>query len=383
MHEHIDEMGIINMNGRIYDPLIGRFMSADPYIQAPDDLQSHNRYAYVMNNPLNLDDPSGYFSISRAWKRVWHNPLFKAAIGIVVAIYAPALLNWIAPSLFGASSLATAVATGALSGFASTGTLKGALTGALTAGLMFGAGEIGQALKLESGGLGKIALHAGAGCLSSVAGGGSCKSGAISGALGEAGLNIKTEGIALGAVKGAMLGGIGSKLAGGKFADGAQTGAFGYLFNECMHTKACGFGGTESYSGSDPLLDKSGRVVSGGDGKPVLMPMGTNMEAFAKDASISDLGKFSRGGSWDLQTQSSLRSPGENFEQRYIDAATVAIGVHAAAAGIPLNVSLGMQNINAGSYRNSYTDKFPLSDDFTRLPLRNIQNTKIGYGLYK
>jgi hypothetical protein len=48
------------MNGRIYDPLIGRFMSADPYIQAPDDLQSFNRYAYVSNNPLNYTDPSGY-----------------------------------------------------------------------------------------------------------------------------------------------------------------------------------------------------------------------------------------------------------------------------------------------------------------------------------
>ena len=35
MHEHLDEMGLIHMNGRIYDPLIGRFMSADPFIQAP------------------------------------------------------------------------------------------------------------------------------------------------------------------------------------------------------------------------------------------------------------------------------------------------------------------------------------------------------------
>ena len=59
MHEHLDEMGIIHMNGRVYDPLIGRFMSADPNIQAPGMLQSYNRYAYVMNNPLNLTDPSG------------------------------------------------------------------------------------------------------------------------------------------------------------------------------------------------------------------------------------------------------------------------------------------------------------------------------------
>ena len=228
------------MNGRIYDPLIGRFMSADPYIQAPDDLQSHNRYAYVMNNPLNLDDPSGYWSISKAWKKVWKNPIFKALVGIAVAFYAPALLQTWLPSLFGAvgtTSFVTTVTTGALSGFASTGTLKGALTGAFTAGLMFGAGEIGQALKLESGGLGKIALHAGAGCLSGMAGGGSCKAGAIGAALGEAGLNIDTGGSqVLGTIKGAMLGGIGSKLAGGKFSDGATTGAFGYMFNELLHS---------------------------------------------------------------------------------------------------------------------------------------------------
>jgi RHS repeat-associated protein len=61
-HEHLDEMGVVHMNGRIYDPLIGRFMSADPFIQAPDNLQSYNRYSYVMNNPLTLTDPSGYFS---------------------------------------------------------------------------------------------------------------------------------------------------------------------------------------------------------------------------------------------------------------------------------------------------------------------------------
>ena len=33
MHEHLDEVGVIHMNGRVYDPLIGRFMSADPFIQ--------------------------------------------------------------------------------------------------------------------------------------------------------------------------------------------------------------------------------------------------------------------------------------------------------------------------------------------------------------
>ncbi|GBL06321.1 RHS repeat-associated core domain-containing protein [Glaciecola sp. KUL10] len=59
-HEHVDNAGLIHMNGRIYDPVLGRFMSADPYIQAATNAQSLNRYSYVWNNPLNATDPSGY-----------------------------------------------------------------------------------------------------------------------------------------------------------------------------------------------------------------------------------------------------------------------------------------------------------------------------------
>ncbi|HET7569427.1 MAG TPA: RHS repeat-associated core domain-containing protein, partial [Gammaproteobacteria bacterium] len=47
-------------NGRVYDPNIGRFTSADPYIQAPVQSQSLNRYSYVWNNPMTFTDPSGY-----------------------------------------------------------------------------------------------------------------------------------------------------------------------------------------------------------------------------------------------------------------------------------------------------------------------------------
>lgn len=59
-HEHLDAVGLIHMNGRVYDPELGRFMSADPFVQAPYNSQSYNRYSYVFNNPLSFTDPSGY-----------------------------------------------------------------------------------------------------------------------------------------------------------------------------------------------------------------------------------------------------------------------------------------------------------------------------------
>jgi len=60
-HEHLDESGLIHMNGRIYDPRLGRFLNADPAVQQEYNLQNFNRYSYVLNNPLNATDPSGYF----------------------------------------------------------------------------------------------------------------------------------------------------------------------------------------------------------------------------------------------------------------------------------------------------------------------------------
>ena len=60
-HEHLPEFGLINMNARLYDPMIGRFLSPDPYVQAPDFTQSYNRYSYCLNNPLIFSDPDGKF----------------------------------------------------------------------------------------------------------------------------------------------------------------------------------------------------------------------------------------------------------------------------------------------------------------------------------
>jgi RHS repeat-associated protein len=84
-HEHLDEVDLIHMNGRVYDPAIGRFISADPFIQSSRDLQSYNRYSYVLNNPLSLTDPSGYFSFKKFWKSF--KQVAKVAIVIGVAYY--------------------------------------------------------------------------------------------------------------------------------------------------------------------------------------------------------------------------------------------------------------------------------------------------------
>ena len=58
-HEMLPEFGLINMNGRVYDPTLGRFLSPDNYVQMPDNTQSFNRYSYCINNPLKYVDPSG------------------------------------------------------------------------------------------------------------------------------------------------------------------------------------------------------------------------------------------------------------------------------------------------------------------------------------
>ncbi|MDN3675585.1 FG-GAP-like repeat-containing protein [Flavobacterium branchiarum] len=58
-HEHLQSVGLINMNARLYDPMLHRFLSVDNYIQDPTNTQNYNQYGYVLNNPLKYTDPSG------------------------------------------------------------------------------------------------------------------------------------------------------------------------------------------------------------------------------------------------------------------------------------------------------------------------------------
>ncbi|RKD92654.1 FG-GAP-like repeat-containing protein [Mangrovibacterium diazotrophicum] len=69
-HEYLEDFKLYNMNGRMYDPVVGRFLNPDPAVQAPGFTQSFNRYSYCLNNPLKFTDPSG-----NKWKWKWLNPM--------------------------------------------------------------------------------------------------------------------------------------------------------------------------------------------------------------------------------------------------------------------------------------------------------------------
>ncbi|HEY6727821.1 MAG TPA: RHS repeat-associated core domain-containing protein, partial [Polyangiaceae bacterium] len=89
-HEHDPDLGLINMKGRLYDPAIGRFISADPYVQYPLWSQSLNRYSYGFNNPMSGSDPSGYAWDVDGWmdkvfgnSTGWESATLPAYLGLV------------------------------------------------------------------------------------------------------------------------------------------------------------------------------------------------------------------------------------------------------------------------------------------------------------
>ena len=62
VHEHLYNFSLINMNGRMYDPVTSSFLSADRYVQDPTSAMGFNRYAYCMYNPLRFVDPTGWLA---------------------------------------------------------------------------------------------------------------------------------------------------------------------------------------------------------------------------------------------------------------------------------------------------------------------------------
>ena len=78
-HEHLEWYGLINMNARLYAPSVGRFLSPDPFVQAPEFTQSFNRYSYALNNPLRYSDEEG-----ESFRLIFHVSTTGFQIGVAI-----------------------------------------------------------------------------------------------------------------------------------------------------------------------------------------------------------------------------------------------------------------------------------------------------------
>jgi RHS repeat-associated protein len=238
--EELSVGGLVHLNGRVYDPLLARMTSADPTVTDPLNPQGWNRYSYVGNDPLAFTDPNGFSWLSSFFNSIVnffvHNPIVKAIVQIVTT----AVLTWalgpvaIALGFGAAAGIAAGVGAAAISATVVTGLSGGNLGQALKAGLIAGA-TIFASDVLGTGILAQAAI----GCGSSLVSGGSCGSGAAAGAV-SAALSPVTQGLFPnaasdigqrigGTIIQATAGGITSVAGGGKFANGAVTGAFQYL----------------------------------------------------------------------------------------------------------------------------------------------------------
>lgn len=221
-HEMVDGAGIVHMQGRIYDPRLGRFLQADPIIQDPLNAQNYNRYTYVYNNPLSLTDPSGYRSLSANIEMYW-----KPAAAIVILVATQQYVK--AAKIVGAAALGHYAAAGAVAGYLNSGTLRGAAMGALDAVISFGIGQYAptwlqpELHGLKGGVLAKIeGEHFGHGFLTAYA--------------------HKIAGVGIDSISGlsdngkyllqALAGGTISRASGGSFANGAVSAVLQFAFNQ-------------------------------------------------------------------------------------------------------------------------------------------------------
>jgi RHS repeat-associated protein len=229
-HEHIGAVGLINMNARVYDPTIGRFMSPDSLVENFYLSQILNRYTYVGNNPLSLTDPSGMCFLGCFWKQDW----FQQIVQMVVNFFfhgEDAPLEGIG----GLSKETTnAIVAGVINGAISGGTVKSALIGGLQ---NFGISQIHflkQEYDIPNGSGVAVALHGLVGGLASYANSGNFSSGFLAAGMGELSSLVGARDVVSGLVVSAIAGGIGAELGGGKFGNGALTAAAGYLFNDAL-----------------------------------------------------------------------------------------------------------------------------------------------------
>ncbi|MBL3529451.1 MAG: hypothetical protein JMN27_17590 [gamma proteobacterium endosymbiont of Lamellibrachia anaximandri] len=285
-HEQIDNIGLVHMNARLYDPEIGRFLSADIYIQEPGLSQNFNRYIYVMNNPLKYNDPSGHFinfiigAIIMIVSQFIDNPYIRM-IGMVVgmammggvffgdALFTAAAGGSGASGAFitvGSTSFQVAAgqialaamngaAIGAVVGGATTGTLKGAVKGAFFGAISgaaagyIGHGGNGGGRLFDGDGMTALAHGVSQGAISEMRGG-KFKSGfvgAFVASMSPATRWAKTNAVPMPirTMTAAVLGGLASAATGGSFSDGAYHGAMVHLFNAELGNISNGDGPTK------------------------------------------------------------------------------------------------------------------------------------------
>jgi RHS repeat-associated protein len=233
-HEHIDEVNLIHMNGRVYDPTLGRFISADPFIQAPLNSQSLNRYSYVMNNPLSYTDPSGFFfkSIFKAVKKLVKG-IAKAVKNVVSAIAGSPIGRIVVTAVVCQGNPACYAAISGAFTAANGGSIKDILKSAAVAYVQ------AQAFDLVGtefpGPIENVIAHGVVGGAFSEIQGGNFFSGFVSGGFGA----FASNELDLGFFGTMVAGGVGSVLGGGKFQNGAVTAAFGYVHNCLKHPNVC------------------------------------------------------------------------------------------------------------------------------------------------
>lgn len=220
-HEMLEDFGLVHMNGRIQDPVLGRFLSADPFVQYPESTQSYNRYAYLSNNPLNATDPTGYLSLKK---------LFRAAVTVAAVVAATvvipgmglleaaAALNYATTGKFSwKATLWTAVAIAAS---ASIGVALGP-TAPFLVNAFFSGVVSGTIASLQGG---DFESAFASGFMSSAMGG--------AGGMAASGMQDVVTRRVLGGAISIGIGGFSSTVGGGKFASGARSAAFAYLMGQ-------------------------------------------------------------------------------------------------------------------------------------------------------
>jgi RHS repeat-associated protein len=225
-HEHLQSVGLINMNGRLYDPKLHRFLQPDNNIQDPNNTQNYNRYGYVLNNPLKYTDPSGEFGV-----------LAAIGIGAFIAAATYTFTALLADVPFTIGGLVGATFMGAFSGAVTFGIGQAALTiKPLVSRFVFQALAHGTFQGVMSGVQGGNFWQGFAsGALASIAsslysGGSMAKGGSWNGFGGE----FAQKGVGI-ITFGTIAGGAGAALTGGNFWQGAATGLIVSGLNHAVH----------------------------------------------------------------------------------------------------------------------------------------------------